>query len=75
MGLLISLLPRRVRGFVEASVILFAGLDTQAERDAALDYIREMGRDGKISVGEWAHLGSMIKILGKNKPKKKARLP
>jgi hypothetical protein len=72
MGLLTSLLPRRVRGYIEAGEVLFADLDTQAERDAVLKYIAEMGQDGKVGVGEWAQLGSMIKILGKNHKKKRA---
>ena len=76
MGLLTSLLPRRVRGYIEAGEVLFADLDTQAERDAVLRYISSIRRpDGKASVGEWAHLGKQLRILGKpRKLKKGARL-
>ena len=77
MGLLTSLLPRRVRGYIEAGEVLFADLDTQAERDAVLRYISSIRwPDGKASVGEWAHLGKQLRILGKpRKLKKGARLP
>ena len=69
-GLLISLLPRRARTYVEAGAVLFGALDSQAERDAALDYIREMGRNGEVTVPQWAHLGGrVLKILGKRQIK------
>jgi hypothetical protein len=69
--LLISLLPKRAQGYIEASAVLFRALDTQAERDAVLKYIAEMGKDGKVSVGEWSHLGKRLGILGRNhKPRR-----
>ena len=74
MGLLISLLPAQLKAYIVAGKILFAGLDTQAEREDVLKYIAEMGQDGKVSVGEWSHLGKRLGILGKNHKKKRARL-
>ena len=64
-GLLISLLPRRARDYVEAGTVLFRALETQAARDGALAQIREMGSNGTVTVAAWARLGKSLGILGK----------
>ena len=38
-------------------------LDSRDERDRAISLLQKIGEDGKITVGEWAKLGGLLKVI------------
>jgi len=66
-------LPRWIRTILEVFVGIFQALDDRDERARAISLLQKIGDDGKISVGEWAKLGGLLKILKPPPPKNKHR--
>ena len=42
---------------------VFQSLDAKNERERAILLLQKIGDDGKITVGEWAKLGSLLKVI------------
>ena len=63
MNWLLKLLPADKRALLELAIRITASLDTAAERKAVAEYGLEMLKDSKVTVGEWAKLGSKLGIL------------
>jgi len=61
--LLLKFLPEDKRAMLELAVRIVSSLDTPEERWAAVNYAQEALKDGKMSVSEWAQLGSALGIL------------
>jgi hypothetical protein len=62
-SLLLKFLPADKRAMLNLALRITSSLDTAAERKAVADYGIEMLKDGQVSVGEWAKLGSRLGIL------------
>ena len=67
MNWILKFLPADKKALLELAIRITASLDSAAERKAVADYGLEMLEDGKVSVGEWAKLGSALGILTGNK--------
>lgn len=60
---LLKFLPDDKRALLELAIRITSSIDTAEERKAVAQYGVEMLADGKVSVGEWARLGSKLGIL------------
>ena len=56
-------LPRWVRTILEVFVGAIQSVDTTEERDDIIKFLEKIGTDGKITVGEWAKLGSLLRVI------------
>ena len=68
MKFLLRLLPGYYRDMAELGLRMFSALDTEEERKAVLWHAMGMfdasGQGGsRVTVGEWARLGGLLKIL------------
>ena len=63
LGLAKMFLPTWVRTILEVFVGVFQSLDDKNERERAILLLQKIGDDGKITVGEWAKLGSLLKVI------------
>ena len=63
LGLAKMFLPKWVRTILEVFVGVFQSLDSRDERDRAISLLQKIGEDGKITVGEWAKLGGLLKVI------------
>ena len=63
MKWLLRFLPQDKRALMELAVRITASLDTAAERKDVAEYGVLMLKDGKVTVGEWARVGSKLGIL------------
>jgi len=61
--LLMRFLPADKRAMVQLAMRMVAKLDTAAERKAVAEWGIVAFKDGQLSVGEWATLGSKLGIL------------
>ena len=60
LKLLMTFLPPHVKAGIQLATLLTQALDTQEERQAALDHAVAMLSDGKISIKEWRELGQLL---------------
>ena len=63
MNIFLKFLPKDKRALLELAMRITASLDTKQKRIDVANYGIEMLRDSKVSVGEWAKLGSKLGIL------------
>ena len=63
MEWLLKFIPAEKKAMVTLGMRILNCLDSSEERQAALDYGIEMMKDGKVSVGEGARVGSKLGIL------------
>ena len=63
MNWILKLLPEDKRTLLELAIRITASLDTAKERNEVCRYGKEMLKDGKVTVGEWAKFGSKLGIL------------
>jgi hypothetical protein len=63
LKLLLKFLPEDKRTMIELAVRIVSSLDTPEERWAAINYAQEALKDGRMTVSEWARLGSILGIL------------
>ena len=61
--LLLKLLPEQTRQFIILGQRIVSRLDTEEERNEAVNYGIGMLADGKVNVGEWSKFGSKLGIL------------
>ena len=75
LKLILKLIPKEYREYIDLATRIFQRLDTAAERrDAVMFLINAQTDDGYISVPEWTQWGSKLGIIGKQK-KAKAQEP
>ena len=48
---------------LEVLVGVIQSLDDKNERERAILLLEKIGEDGKITVGEWAKLGGLLKVI------------
>ena len=63
MNWLLKLIPADKRALLELAIRITSSLDTAAERKAVAEYGLEMLKDSKVTVGEWAKVGSKLGVL------------
>lgn len=63
LKLLLRFLPADKRTMLELALRIVSSLDTPQERRAAIAYAQEALKDGRMTVAEWARLGSILGIL------------
>ena len=63
MNWILRCLPEDKKNMLELAMRIVASLDSGAERKEAIDYGIKMLEDGKVSVSEWAKVGSKLGIL------------
>ena len=63
MNWLLKLIPADKRALLELAIRITSSLDTAAERKAVAEYGRELLKDRKVTVGEWAKFGSKLGVL------------
>jgi hypothetical protein len=63
MNWILRFLPADKRALLELAIRITGSLDTAEERRAVAEYGKVMLADGKVSVGEWAKLGSKLGCL------------
>jgi hypothetical protein len=61
--LLLKFLPSDKRAILELGLRIVSSLDTPEERRAFVSYAQETLEDGRMTVAEWAQLGSISGIL------------
>ena len=54
MNFLLKLLPADKRALLELAIRITQNLDTPEERKKVADLTKEVFKDGKVSIGEWA---------------------
>ena len=68
--ILMALLPADKKALIELGIAMTGALDTAEKRMSVAVYAKEALADGKITVAEWAKIGSKLGILsGRIKPK------
>ena len=63
MNFLLKLLPADKRALLELAIRITQNLDTPEERKKVADLTKEVFKDGKVSIGEWAKLGSALGVF------------
>jgi hypothetical protein len=63
MNWLLKLLPADKRSLLELAIRITQNLDTPEERKKVADLTKEVFKDGKVSIGEWAKLGSALGVF------------
>ena len=63
LTLLLKFLPEDKRAMVELALRIMSSLDTPEERWAAIKCAQEALKDGRMTVAEWAQLGSALGVL------------
>jgi hypothetical protein len=63
--LVMKLLPREYRVWIDLVKRMFKNLDTATERQAAIDYFVQAHQSGgQLTVVEWSHFGKLLGVLG-----------
>jgi ribosome recycling factor len=63
MNFLLKLLPADKRALLELAIRITQNLDTPEERKKVAKLTKEVFKDGKVSIGEWAKLGSALGVF------------
>ena len=63
MNFLLKLLPSDKRALLELAIRITANLDTAEERKKVAELTKEVFKDGKVAIGEWAKLGSALGVF------------
>ena len=63
MNFLLKLLPADKRALLELAIRITQNLDTPDERKKVVKLTKEIFKDGKVSIGEWAKLGSTLGVF------------